>query len=179
MKRTSKEIHPGFETQGRYYHKYKAGLWVAPQKGMMSSKTFIYKQNDILTMGHPMVNIALSSLVNPDGNQRTQHLSQQPGFEPSPCEPRKYTSSSPTVESNRFPPPPPLSPSLISPSSPSSSTTYSRTSIERSLFRLVYTYHQRFCERKWFSMTSSVNSTITLNWTQFKTVQKRWHLRYV
>ena len=81
-----------------------------------------------------MVNIALSSLVKPDGNQRTQHLSQQPGFEPRPCEPRKYTSSSSSssaVVSNRFPPPPPppLSPSSISPSSSSSSsTTYSRSS---------------------------------------------------
>ena len=82
-------IYHSFETQGRRHQKSKTCVSVAPQKGLMSSKTFFYKQNDILTMGHPMVNIALSSLVKPDGNQRTQHLSQQPGFELSPCEPRK------------------------------------------------------------------------------------------
>ena len=33
-------IHPGFETQGRHHQKSKTGVWVAPQKGLMSSNFF-------------------------------------------------------------------------------------------------------------------------------------------
>ena len=39
-------IHPGFETQGRYHQKSKTevDLSVVPQKGLASSKKFIYKK---------------------------------------------------------------------------------------------------------------------------------------
>ena len=37
MKYTSKGIHSGFETQDRHHQKSKAGVSVAPQKGLMSS----------------------------------------------------------------------------------------------------------------------------------------------
>ena len=33
-------IHPNFETQGKWYQKFKTGLSVAPQKGLIFSKTF-------------------------------------------------------------------------------------------------------------------------------------------
>ena len=38
-------IHPGFEFQGRHYQKSKTGIWVTPQKELMSSKSF--KKNQI------------------------------------------------------------------------------------------------------------------------------------
>ena len=36
----NKTTHPGFETQRRCYHKFKTGIPVAPQKGLMSSTIF-------------------------------------------------------------------------------------------------------------------------------------------
>ena len=41
-----KGIHPGFETQGRHHQKSKTGVTVAPQKGLMSSKTSKKKHLD-------------------------------------------------------------------------------------------------------------------------------------
>ena len=37
---TNKVAHLGFETQGRHHQKYKTGVSVAPQKGLISSKNF-------------------------------------------------------------------------------------------------------------------------------------------
>ena len=39
-KACKREIHPGFETQGRRHQKSKTGVSVAPQKGLMSSKNY-------------------------------------------------------------------------------------------------------------------------------------------
>ena len=33
-------IHPGLEFQGRHYQKSKTGIWVTPQKELMSSKSW-------------------------------------------------------------------------------------------------------------------------------------------
>ena len=35
-------IHPGFKTQGRRHQKSKTGVWVTPQKGLMSSKLLFF-----------------------------------------------------------------------------------------------------------------------------------------
>ena len=40
----NKDAHFGFETQRRYYQKSKIGVSEAPQKGLLSSKTFILKK---------------------------------------------------------------------------------------------------------------------------------------
>ena len=37
-KTCKQRIPPGFETQGRCHHKYKIGVSVVPQEGLMSSK---------------------------------------------------------------------------------------------------------------------------------------------
>ena len=42
MKYASKEIHSGFETQGRCHQKYKTGVSVTPQKGLIFSKKNFY-----------------------------------------------------------------------------------------------------------------------------------------
>ena len=38
IKTCKQGIHPGFETQGGRHQKFKTGVLVAPQKGLMSSK---------------------------------------------------------------------------------------------------------------------------------------------
>ena len=43
MKHTSVRIHPGFENQGRCHQKSKTGVPVAPQKGVVSSNNFFFK----------------------------------------------------------------------------------------------------------------------------------------
>ena len=44
----NKAAHSGFETQRRRHQKSKTGVSVAPQKGLMSSKIYIYNKKQFL-----------------------------------------------------------------------------------------------------------------------------------
>ena len=68
-KHASKEIHPGFETQGRSHLKPKTWVSVAAQKELMSSKYFfkkIFKKSSVTDMPDwTALPIAIRSMVWP------------------------------------------------------------------------------------------------------------------